>query len=226
MHSEWPPASIFPVLKPPKPTTFDDQLWYNTASHEFWRDLDSSSPQYFGPPSPEIDFAWNRLLLGEFPGISDDEIRLNADLHFEDQDRNPATGHFHIAIDVFHSLHCLNAVRKELDRDYYLSNTLSDPASLISNQSAAPSPRRSRANHHDLWSAKSQRIHIDHCLNHIRQNLQCHPDLSPAAMTKQISSTGDVFFLGNSEKHTCRDWNEIRRWVDERRMSELGAWEE
>lgn len=29
------------------------------------------------------------------------------------------TGQFHVALDVFHDLHCLNAVRKELDREYY-----------------------------------------------------------------------------------------------------------
>lgn len=85
-----PSASIRPILKPPKSTTFDDQLRYNTTSHEFWRDLESSSPQYFGPPSPEIDFAWARLLLGEIAGISDGELRLNPDLHFEDQDPEPS----------------------------------------------------------------------------------------------------------------------------------------
>lgn len=146
-------------------------------------DLESSSPQYFGPPSPEIDLVWARLLLGEFPGISDDELRPNPGLRFEDQDRNLATRPFHIAIDIPHFLHCLNAVRKELDRDDYLASTVSDPSSLISNQSTATSTQRSRANHHSFWSAKSQHTH--------------RPLLEPHSVEFTISSRSEL--CGNGE---------------------------
>jgi hypothetical protein len=223
-----------PSLNPPKTTIFDDQLQYNDTSKEFWRDLDTSLPQYFGPPGPEIDRAWAELLRGEFLGVSSTEILFNPDLHFNDKDLNPATGSFHIAIDVFHSLHCLNAVRKQLDEAYYrpsrpVPSMLKDDGE-INNFSTAVRASGSLAkkmeSHHELWSMASQRVHIDHCLNHIRQSLQCHPDLSPAAMTKQVSATGKVFYLGNAKRHTCLDWTEIERWVYERRMSKLGAWDE
>ena len=106
----------------PVTVEFDDQLQYNNPTHEFWREFDPSLPQYFGKPNPQIDHAWAHLLLGKFPGISADELSQNEDLSFDEEDRYPSTGNFHIALDVFHSLHCLNAVRKELGKDCYSPN--------------------------------------------------------------------------------------------------------
>ncbi|KAG4444146.1 hypothetical protein IFR05_000375 [Cadophora sp. M221] len=196
------------------PTIFDDNLRYNSTTHEFCRDLDPQQPQYFGLPSPEIDSAWVELLHGEFLGISDEEARENPDLDFNEEDRVSETGHFHIAIDVFHSLHCLNAIRKELDHEYYIP-----PDGDV---------EKATGKHHDhsLWSEKSRRVHLDHCMNHIRQSLQCHPDLSLAAMKKQVSGSGQTIYLGNAEKHTCQDWGSIRKWVDARVESGLGYWDE
>ena len=196
-------------------TKFEDILRYNDSSHEFWQDFTSQPagpfPRYFGSPSPLVDAAWSQLLLGEFPGVSDGEIAANPTLRqtFVEDDRNPETGHFHIGLDALHSLHCLNAVRKALDEDYYSS-------------SASSSSIRGTG----LWAQRSQqRIHIDHCLNHIRQSLQCRPDLAPAAMKRHVAADGQVFYLGNAEEHSCYDWSNIRSWLDERRESELGAWE-
>lgn len=81
--------------------------------------MNKSLPQYFGPPSPEIDAAWKNLLWPEYPAVSHKEMKWNKHLDFEEGDRLPATGQFYVALDVFHDLHCLNAVRKELDKDYY-----------------------------------------------------------------------------------------------------------
>jgi Mycotoxin biosynthesis protein UstYa len=164
--------------------------------------LDVGEPKYFGNPSEEIDAAWKNLLKGKFPGVSDEEAR---GLGFQESDRNPATGNFHIAIDVFHSLHCLNAVRKELDKDYYQARG---------------------GHHHSVWSDKSQRAHIDHCLNHIRQSLQCGADLSPAAMKKHRFREGESFYLGNADSHTCRDFEGVLQWKETRMKGPYGAWEE
>ncbi|KAK0102769.1 hypothetical protein ONS95_006366 [Cadophora gregata] len=87
-------GSLRPNLKPPRPTIFDDQLRFNSTSHEFWRDLDSQQPQYFGRPSPDIDLAWEELLHGEFLGISDKEALQNPHLDFDEEERVPQTGQF------------------------------------------------------------------------------------------------------------------------------------
>lgn len=98
---------------------FDDLLKYNATSKSVYRELDTSLPKYFGQPSPEIDAAWHELLWPEYPAVSPDELKQNRELKFEEKDRLSATGQFHVALDVFHDLHCLNAVRKELDKEYY-----------------------------------------------------------------------------------------------------------
>src|SRR5689334_23086014 len=73
--------------------------------------------------------------------------------------------------DVFHSLHCLNAIRNELHPTLY----------NISNE-------------HNPWFQTHQRIailvndptwmtkHIEHCLDRIRQVVMCHGDLTPSPL--------------------------------------------
>jgi hypothetical protein len=154
--------------------------------------------------------------------VSEEEIALNRELNgpegFKESDRwkggniagEKGSGYY-IAIDVFHSLHCLNAVRKELDKSYYPDYN----AGGEENQK-----------HHGFWGDKQQqRTHIDHCLNHIRQSLQCHPDLSPIALKQLRKRDGEIFFLGNAKAHTCADWGAIKKWIDGR-LVEFGGWGE
>ncbi|KAE8444808.1 hypothetical protein EG329_014268, partial [Mollisiaceae sp. DMI_Dod_QoI] len=205
------------LASPPKHTIFDDELTYSLNSDAFSRRLNLSLPQYFGVPSAEIDGAWQTLLAGEFLGVSEEEVALNRELSgpegFDESDRweggmvkvggkiaGGSGSGYYIALDVFHSLHCLNAVRKELDKSYY------------SNYDTENEENRE---HRSFWADKQQqRIHIDHCLNHIRQSLQCHPDLSPIAMKQLRKRGGEIFFLGNAKSHTCADWDGISNWVD------------
>ncbi|KAG9992415.1 hypothetical protein KCU78_g19401, partial [Aureobasidium melanogenum] len=82
--------------------------------------MNSNLPLYFGKPSPAIDAAWAELLQFEYPAITPEEIALNPSLSYDmNRDKHPGTGKYHFALDVFHNLHCLNAVRMELDKDYY-----------------------------------------------------------------------------------------------------------
>ena len=81
--------------------------------------MDPAGTAYFGPPSPKIDANWERLLRWQYPSVSEEEIELNEGMSFEEGDRHPTTGRFHAALDVFHSLHCLNMVRMKLDDGYY-----------------------------------------------------------------------------------------------------------
>ena len=98
--------------------------------------------------------------------------------------------------DVLHSLHCLNAVRKHLDHDYY-------------------------GDHMEL-PAEHWRMHIDYCVDQVRQSIMCHADLTPVTL-KPVweggadSSKKTVFYLGETEReHTFRKWEDVRTWVDER----------
>jgi hypothetical protein len=101
---------------------------------------------------------------------------------------------------MFHSLHCLNAIRMELDDDYYLKHPHSHLDMEIQNSTAFP----------PNWD----QIHIDHCLDQLRQAVQCQGDLSPVPLYFH----GDMRVgLGVGQTHTCRNWESMRHWMDERK---------
>jgi hypothetical protein len=43
---------------------FKGSFRYNETSKEYYCEHDPAEPQYIGPPSPEIDQAWEELLAG------------------------------------------------------------------------------------------------------------------------------------------------------------------
>ena len=46
---------------------YTNTLMYNETSKHVQRVIDPDEPQYFGPPSREIDEAWGELLHGKSP---------------------------------------------------------------------------------------------------------------------------------------------------------------
>lgn len=193
---------------------FDDLLRFNETSHAVYRQMDSTLPQYFGKPSPAIDAAWEDLLQYEYPAITPGEITLNPFMSYDtEKDKHPETGKYHFALDIFHNLHCLNAVRMELDKDYYGAHEHGHVGRGTEQHHGSHPPKQ-----HQQQSAleAAHRDHIDHCMNHIRQSLQCRPDLSPAAM-HVFDDLDGKYFLGNAERHTCYDWDSIMRWAAARK---------
>ena len=98
--------------------------------------------------------------------------------------------------DMLHSLHCLNALRKHLDIEYYAESMTLPP--------------------------EYRRMHVDHCVDHLRQALLCHGVLTPVTMTPVTSITSLPYaatsFLGQTERlHTCHNPERIPRRVTERR---------
>jgi hypothetical protein len=178
--------------------------------------MDPKIPLYFGRPSPDIDAAWAELLQYEYPALTPEEISLNPFLSYDmEKDKHPVTGKHHFALDVFHNLHCLNAVRMELDKDYYGAHDHSHVGRTAGNDHEAHATQQ-HEHQQKAWDA-AQRDHIDHCMNHIRQSLQCRPDLSPAAMHVFEDLDGSKYFLGNAERHTCYDWESIMQWAAARK---------
>jgi hypothetical protein len=179
--------------------------------------MDPNIPLYFGRPSPEIDAAWADLLQYEYPAITPEEIALNPSLFYDmDKDKHPVTGKYHFALDVFHNLHCLNAVRRELDKGYYGTHDHGHVGRRTEEDHEPQASKQQQHQHQNAWDA-AQRDHIDHCMNHIRQSLQCRPDLSHAAMHLFDDSDGSKYFLGNAGRHDCYDWESIMQWAAARK---------
>jgi hypothetical protein len=64
---------------------------------------------------------------------------------------------------------------------------------------------------------------IDHCINHLRQVIQCYGDLTPTPLvpaSRNASRKGWVTPDFDVE-HTCRDFSAIREWATEKHESGL-----
>ncbi|KAK0634153.1 hypothetical protein B0T14DRAFT_508479 [Immersiella caudata] len=144
--------------------------------------VDPSGSQYVGEPSKEVDAAWRELLNG-----------LNLDLDASEYDPAGNTyqweesGLYFTGLEVFHSLHCLNRLRQAFYPDHY---------KYIFNQPGDPS-------RHD---------HIGHCINQLREALQCHADLTPMEWKR----VGDKIILNTATEHQCRDFGQIHAWAQQR----------
>ncbi|KAB5576188.1 hypothetical protein GE09DRAFT_1281885 [Coniochaeta sp. 2T2.1] len=144
---------------------------------------DPRGQEYVGPPQPCVDDAWEKLLGGLNLDFDKTEIDLG-----ESTFQWPDTGFYFSGLDVYHSLHCLNRLRQAMYPDYY-THIFDRPGS----------PNRAD--------------HIDHCINHIRQSLQCHADLTP--MEWRLS--GSNIIIKTDTHHTCRNFDKIHRWASSHR---------
>ncbi|CAG8951652.1 hypothetical protein HYFRA_00005452 [Hymenoscyphus fraxineus] len=145
-------------------------------------------PVYVGPPTQEMDDAWYALSHNDSLAVTPEEAREVSDRSVFDKYR----GHYTVGLDVLHSLHCLNAIRMSQDIDHYRAKGLPE----------------------EWW----ERIHIDHCINHLRQYVQCHGDLTPTPMiaaSRNASKQGWVT-PDFDTVHTCRDFTAIRDWSTEK----------
>ncbi|KAG9230284.1 hypothetical protein BJ875DRAFT_161456 [Amylocarpus encephaloides] len=86
-----------------------------------------------------------------------------------------------------HSLHCLNAVRKGLYPQYYKNHNKANASEF------------------------EQLLHIDHCIEQLRQVIQCGGDLTPVSL-RQYGKEGQKSLIGTPQIHTCRDWAAFREW--------------
>ncbi|KAG9241029.1 hypothetical protein BJ878DRAFT_522772 [Calycina marina] len=59
----------------------------------------------------------------------------------------------------------------------------------------------------------SHRIHLDHCIELLRQSLMCHLDLTPIPRLRLPNS--NLQHANQDQVHTCRDFSSIRNWVVE-----------
>ncbi|TDZ21238.1 hypothetical protein Cob_v005775 [Colletotrichum orbiculare MAFF 240422] len=137
-----------------------------------YREVIEGQPQYVGPPSPEIDAAWKSLLKGQYMNLVGNEASSMVGHTWKDDH-----GNYEVALDVMHTLHCVNKVRMALDPDYYKEEE----------------------------SPRIHRMHVDHCLDYLRQTVQYvgivefDKDVSDEEV-EEVNMTGDA--VGKLEKVT------------------------
>ncbi|KAI5370337.1 Putative mycotoxin biosynthesis protein UstYa [Septoria linicola] len=154
-------------------------------------DYDEHETVYTGTPTKAMDRAWNKLIRHRYFLINDEEALQAWGPDYEQYYRYPDSpkheGGYVAGLDVLHTLHCVNMLRKALYKDHYQE--------------------------HQHGSAKFQQYHIDHCLDIVRQNVQCNGDLTliPTRWWEGMGKNGRNF-IESDQVHTCRNFAKIREW--------------
>lgn len=92
-----------------------------------------------------------------------------------------------VGLEVFHALHCLNMVRWGLYRDTYVV----------------------------LVAPEETELHLEHCVDYLRQYIQCNADLTPM-WTGDMG--GGFLMVKPYTTHTCRDFDQIIGWIEKYRV--------
>lgn len=108
---------------------------------------------------------------------------------------------------MFHTLHCLNQVRQMLWPEYY------PPANVPYANFIIEHKRRSRS---EVSSSGDLVDRIpEHCIDQIRQYIMCTGDLTPIPVI-EYDFLGGFGYVNSDVPHTCRNFDAIRAWTNER----------
>ncbi|KAK3312430.1 hypothetical protein B0H66DRAFT_538719 [Apodospora peruviana] len=139
--------------------------------------------RYFGKPTPQLDAAWNKLLKYQWLSVPEADMRKLGRL--EEGIQLPDGGYF-ATLGVFHDLHCLRRVHHTFYQSHYFPDLTEEEKVL-------------------------DRLHAAHCLDSIRQSVQCQGDVSLLTMRWDAKLPKP---LGNfSARHECVNFDRIRDWA-------------
>jgi hypothetical protein len=173
------------------------------AEVEFDGRLRDNNSIYRMPPSPAVDAAWDEVSAEGFEAMT-----VPASMII-DSKKNPKISlkapsvwgygddAYVVQVDVFHQIHCLNELRKEIYYDHYYAQ----PPSAL------------------------HRDHKSHCIHMLLQNLMCHADLDIITHNwvhnDQISDPKERPFPDFNLVKQCRDFNATLRWAKDNAIRDL-----
>lgn len=157
--------------------------------------LANSTSAFRLPPSPEVDEAWEGLGTTSKPLLLSKSQAERAGIS-SDHLKTPS-GDFPVLFEFNHHLHCLNLIRKSL---YFNYNYYSDP---------------DYPGHHLGKDEETIAKHVTHCVDMLRQVIQCKPDLGVFGQywVKDPAQGIDGSFVDFNTNHKCIDWEPVREWV-------------
>ncbi|KAG2063187.1 hypothetical protein BDR04DRAFT_1111767 [Suillus decipiens] len=144
---------------------------------------------YHGPPSAEIDAAWNRISLDVGPTQMSREEMLKAgttDLRSKVRYLDKVGGGYMVYTGTSHQMHCVNLLHKATWLEYYGST--------------------------DVFQMPLEKVrrHLDHCIEMIRQNIMCHADVT--MITWYWVEGHTVPYPNFNTRHRCRNFEKIIDW--------------
>ena len=195
---------------------------------------------YAGPPSPEIDAAWDALLKPMHISVSEAELKRDN----QDSVALPESGGYLGWMGVFHELHCIVSLLHP-----YWSKASSLTLTLASNRECCGNgtietttiktsvPKKKRIWGRILVSSRCPFIsflprtdlntlatleadaYTDHCFEMLRQSAVCHADASLTTFKWHPAKSRPMFNASESI-HTCVDWGLLMESVRGRVVDE------
>ncbi|KAH8694008.1 hypothetical protein BGW36DRAFT_430031 [Talaromyces proteolyticus] len=152
---------------------------------------------YKGAPSPEIDAAWDEIVnMGQIKVHPDDLKHLQKPTT-QAKLRTPDGEWYTGGLEVFHQLHCVNLIRQYTYLDYYHRPENRPPAFTDSNETL--------------------RLHIDHCIDMLRQVVQCQGDVG-IVTSSWVAGFPDPYPDFNSW-HKCRNFKPLNDYTQQHLLS-------
>ncbi|KAL7939301.1 hypothetical protein V8C35DRAFT_286277 [Trichoderma chlorosporum] len=176
------------------PTPIDIPIHYHSVLYD-GAFLANSTSVFRLPPSPEVDKAWEDLGTTSKPLVLSKSQAKQAGIS-PDHLKTPS-GDFPVLFEFNHHMHCLNLIRKSVyfNHDYYSSP--------------------SYPGHHLGKDRETITKHVTHCIDMLRQVIQCKPDLGVFGQywVKDAAQGVDGSFVDFNTIHKCIDWKPVREWV-------------
>ncbi|KAJ5735310.1 uncharacterized protein N7483_000435 [Penicillium malachiteum] len=153
----------------------------------------SDTNPYKGPPNPRLDAEWKRIThMGQLKISAKDMTGLRKPLSQVKVVESEGDG-YAVGIEVFHQLHCLNLIRQYVYFDYY-SKEENKPAEFSD-------------------SNQTVRLHIDHCIDILRQVIQCNGDVG--VVTRSWVKGRTINYPDFNVWHKCRKLEPILQYAME-----------
>ncbi|KAL9113667.1 MAG: hypothetical protein Q9227_002112 [Pyrenula ochraceoflavens] len=157
--------------------------------NNFWEDR----TPYQGPPTDEVDREWNKLYKNV--GIIKIDEKSAKKLPNKTLPIPGEEDSYVVGIEVFHQLHCLDSIRRALYPDRYQETVgLSEKA------------------------LKAYWIHVEHCIDNIRQVIQCYGDTSTIPWI--INPRHHRPAPDAHTTHVCRSFDKLHSWASERAFTQ------
>lgn len=150
--------------------------------------LEAVHSKFRGPPGPELDKAWEDIARTHlFPLSREELIRMGKDPDYTvlmPEEFGFGAGHHAGFMDVFHNIHCLDFLRREVYSDYY------------GESSKSPLGRQ----------------HLDHCIEILLEELMCRPNMG--VITYRWMDGHPMPVPDFVQKQKCWNFDEVTAWKD------------
>ena len=158
-------------------------------------------------PGPDTDELWQDYEIQRSFVVSREQVLAmgkdpDKTVKYADEMFGFGNDAYMAGMDIFHQLHCFDAIRKEAFKDYYWDGE-NYHMEGYGPESGPPKRRHTEI----FW------IHLRHCTDIILQSLMCHADASMTTMT--WLQTQERPFPDFSINKKCRDFGALVRWRDE-----------